>query len=69
MNEEFINVLTYLTASVLFPPKTFVIEVIPVDTKKIIKGSNLDFGEFLWFIGIWMLMTSNPGTNQADYFS
>ena len=67
--KEFIIVLTYLTAFVLFLPQTFVVEVILVDTNKIIKGPDLDFGEFLRFIVIWMLMISNPGTNQEEYFS
>ena len=33
-----------------------------------IKVPDIDFCEFLWFIGIWLLMTENPGTNRADYF-
>ena len=69
MNKEFISVLTYLTAFELFLPKTFVVEILLVETNKTIKGPDLDFGEFLRFIGIWLLMTSNPGTNRADYFS
>ena len=40
-----------------------------METNIRIKGPDLDFGEFLWFIGIWLVMTENPGTNQAEYFS
>ena len=40
-----------------------------MDTNRIIKGPDIDFCEFLQFIGIWVLMTENPGTNQAGYFS
>ena len=43
MNKEFISVLTYLTAFVLFLTKTVVVEVIMVDTNKIIKVPDLDF--------------------------
>ena len=34
-----------------------------VETNRIIKVPDIDFGEFIQFIGIWMLMTANPGTN------
>ena len=57
MNKEFISVLTYLTSFVLFLPKTFVVEVIMVDTNKRIKSPDLYFVKFFWFIGIWLLMT------------
>ena len=68
INKEFISVLTYLTSFVLFFPKTFVVEVIMVDTNKIIKGPDIDYCGFLQLIGIWLLMKSNPGTNWAEYF-
>ena len=69
MNGEFISVLTYLTECLLFFPSTFVDEVILVDTKNIIKGPSIEFGEFIWFIGIWLFRTSNPGTTRVEYFS
>ena len=43
-------------------------EVILVDTNRILKVPDIEFGEFLRFIGIWMLMTENPGTNWEKYF-
>ena len=61
MNEECISVLTYLTEFVLFVPKTFVGEVIIVDTNRRIKGPDIDFVEFLQFFGIFLLITANPG--------
>ena len=48
--------MTYLTSFVLFLPKTIVVEVILVETNRIIKGPDIDFGEFLRFIGIWLSM-------------
>ena len=51
------------------PAKTFVNEVIMVETNIIIKGPDLEFGEFLQLLGIYMLMTENSGTNWEDYFS
>ena len=68
MTEECISVLTYPTEFSLFLVKTFVNEVIMVETNRRIKGPDLDIGEFLQFIGIWLLMTAKPGTNRADYF-
>ena len=50
-------------------PKPFVYEVILVDTNRIIKVPGIEFGELLHFICIYMLMTENPGTNWAEYFS
>ena len=47
----------------------FVGEFIMVDTNRIIKGPNLDFGEFLRFISIWISITENPCTNWSEYFS
>ena len=61
--------MTYLIVFVLFLPIYFVGEVILVDTNRIIKGPYLDCGEFLRFVGIWMLMIADSGTNWADYFS
>ena len=52
MNKEFISFLLYLTAYVLFLPKTFVDAVILVETNRRIKGPDLDFGAFLCFIGV-----------------
>ena len=49
-------------------PKTFFDEFILVETNRMIKGLDIRFGEFLRLIGIWMLMTANPSTNQAKYF-
>ena len=69
MNKECISVFTYLTAFVLFLPKRFFNEVIMVETNRIIKGPDLDFGQFLHFIWIWLLITANPDTNRAEYFS
>ena len=40
-----------------------------MEANRIIKVPNPDFGEFLRFIGIWMSMTENPGTNWVEYFS
>ena len=51
------------------PAKTFVVEVILVDTNNVIKGPAIEFGKLLRFIGIWLLMASNPVRNWADYFS
>ena len=51
MNKEFIIFLTYLTEFVLFLPKTCFDEVILVDTNRGIKVPDLEFGEFLQFIG------------------
>ena len=51
------------------PPEFFFVEVILVDTNKIIKGPDIYFGKFLRIIGIWMLMKSSPGINRWDYFS
>ena len=68
MNEECISVLTYLTAFVLLLPKFFFDEVIMVDSNRIIKFPDIEFGQLLRFIGIWLLMTENPGTNRAEYF-
>ena len=44
-------------------------EVILVDTNRVIKGPDLDFGVFIWFIWIWIFITENPVTNWVDYFS
>ena len=68
MKKYLIIFLTYLISFVLFLPKTFVNEFIMVYTNRRIKGANIDFGGFLWFIFIWLLMTSNPGTKRAVYF-
>ena len=61
--------LTYLTASFLFLPGSFVTVVILVKRGLRIKDPALEFGDFLKFIGICLLITENPGMNQAAYFS
>ena len=39
-----------------------------LDTNRIIKVHDIDSGEFLRLIGIWMLITENPGINRVEYF-
>ena len=69
MNEEFISVLNYLTAFILFLLNGYVDEVIIMDTNQGIKGLALEFGEFLHLIWIWLLTTEKPVTNWTEYFS
>ena len=40
-----------------------------VETKRRFRGPYFDFGEFLQFNRIWLLMTSNPDIKWFDYFS
>ena len=40
-----------------------------MDISRIIKGPDTEFGEFIRFIDICMLMTEKPGTNWVEYFS
>ena len=54
---------------VLFLPKYFINLFILSETGLRIKGPALEFGLFLKFVGIWLLIAENHGTNQADYFS
>ena len=68
INEDF-SVLTWLTAFILFLTKYFTYEVITVDINNMLKWPELEFGEFLWFIGICLSIIDNPGTNRAEYFS
>ena len=63
------SVLTYRTVFVLFLEKDFVDVFIIVETNKRIKGPDIDFGVFLQFIGICLLITEIPGTKRAEYFS
>ena len=61
--------LNYLTGFVLLLPKAFANEVILVEKNQIIKVPSLEFGDFLRFVGIWLLITENSGTNRVEYFS
>ena len=65
------NVLVcWLTSKkIFFLPESFIGEVIIMETYQIIKGTAPEFGDFLRFIGICMLITSKPGMNRAYYFS
>ena len=56
MNKEFISFLFYLTESVLFLPNCFVDLVVLVETNRRIKVPDLEFGAFLRFIGVYLLM-------------
>ena len=67
-NEEFISILTYLSAYVPLLPKTFFDEVIPVDTDRIIKGTDLDYGEFLRLVVICMLITAKSRPELGRLF-
>jgi len=53
----------------IFRPKEFIINIILVESNKHIKGEAITLGEFLWFIGIWLLMSSQAGSKCSDYFS
>ena len=50
------------------PDLNFFDEVILVEANRIIKVPDPDFGEFLRFVSICMLMTENPGTNWEGVF-
>ena len=39
-----------------------------VDTNRIIRCPDIEFYGVLYFIGIWLLITENPGTNGSEYF-
>ena len=39
-----------------------------METNRSIKDPSIAFGEFLWFIGIWMLTTVNPGMKRMNCF-
>ena len=69
MNKKCISILTYLTAFILFLLKGFVDYVNIMNTNIIIKGPDTELCYFLYFFGIWMLITENPGINQMEYFS
>ena len=40
-----------------------------VEINRIFRGPNIEFGELLYFIGIWLLMTENLCKNWAEYFN
>ena len=39
-----------------------------MNTNRRIRGPELDFDHFLWFVGIWLLISANPVMKQANYF-
>ena len=61
INGEFISVLDYLITCVIFLPKVFIYKVVLLVEYLLIKVPALEFGDFLQFVGISMLITYNPG--------
>ena len=53
----------------LFTPKYVINDVIIVNTNRRINLPALEIGEFLQFIGIWMLTKAITVPNQTDWYS
>ena len=52
----------------LFLDKTFVNEIIMVEKKRRIKFHDIDFGNFLGIVGVFLLITENPVTKIGGLF-
>jgi hypothetical protein len=53
----------------LFFPMAYVREVLLVETNKILNGKELEYGEFLRWIGLWLLMSTIQGFQRRDFWS
>ena len=67
-DEKFLRGPTYLPTLWLFLPKFYIEIILLPHTNNSIKGAPLSFGEFFWFIGLWLLITSHPGDNIIYFF-
>ena len=61
INKWFCCFLAWLTLYVLLPRKSFINELIIVEKNWMIKFPALEFGGFLQWIGIWMLIPAQTG--------
>ena len=61
--------LTRLGYICLFLPQHFIKETVITKTSAHIDGAALSFGEFLRYIGLWLLMASQLKANVREYFS
>lgn len=53
----------------LFFPMEFVKTVIIIETNKQLQGKPLTYGEFLVFIGLWLMMSTIQGFHRRDFWS
>jgi hypothetical protein len=53
----------------LFFPKAYIQEVLLVETNKLLKGKDVTYGEFLQFIGLWLMMATIQGFQRRDFWS
>ena len=60
-DEKSLRGLTYLTTFCFSLPKFYIEMVLLPHTNNRTKGDPLSFGTFLWFIGLCILITYNPG--------
>ena len=61
--------LTRLGYFILFLPQYYIKEVLIAKTSEEINGADLSLGEFLRYIGLWLLMSSQLKANVREYFS
>ena len=67
--KEALRGLTYITTFLFFLAQFYIERVFIPKTNNRIKGSPLSFGEFLHFIGLWILVAFHPGCNRRYFFA
>lgn len=61
--------LDILAMFIMFLPRTFIENVVLVESNKHIEGQPITFGEFLQFVGMWLYMSTTAGFRRSDWFS
>lgn len=52
----------------LFIPMAYITTVLLVETNKVLPGKKLLLGEFIRFIGLWLLMSTTAGCSRSSFF-
>eukprot|EP00957_Ditylum_brightwellii_P003320 251412-Ditylum_brightwellii.AAC.1 len=69
MNTTDFDVCTYLKFFFLFFPCLFIKNVLLVQNNNKIKGKKVKLGEFMCWIGIWLLIATTAGFKCNAFFS
>jgi Transposase IS4 len=46
----------------------YITSVLLVETSKVLPGKPLTLGEFIWFIGLWLIMATTAGNSRTSFF-
>ena len=68
VTNDTIGSMTYASMFLLLFPTNFLREVMLIEMNKVVEGSEISYGEFLRWLGLWFFMATISGFSRHDFF-